>query len=100
VDLQEEMPPFGPRSSAAEIFDQSVAHLGHHRKLQLPTGFGLPNKKGAPSPIEIIESQTDDFTCSQTIGRDEEQHRVIAPPQRRSPVHLSNCPLDVRCADG
>ena len=71
---------FGP--SVADVVDERRANLVGQRMDEGGSRLRLGNVKPLRTPVNVIETQGSDLACAQTIGRDQEEHRVVALPHR------------------
>src|SRR5215831_428712 len=82
------------RRGPPQMLDQRGGNLVGQRQLQGRGSLALVDTQTTLPPAKVIEGDGHYFTDAQSVGSDQEKHRVIAQPHSRGSVYASQKILD------
>ena len=69
---------WGRRPFLSYVGNQCFGDCGQQGKLDADLGFWPPRLQYAGSPIHVLQSQCKNFSCTQTVGGEQQHNRKVA----------------------
>ena len=79
--LQEHLPPIARRPPAPQVRGDRLAHISRQRQPVLATALAADHELTS-APVDVIKRQAGDLAAAQPQPQQQDDQRVIAPPER------------------